>query len=872
MVLLDAAAAGDLALAAARVWGRVLYGARANAEARRNFAPLYLRNTLANAGAMARGTRADAFDGVWTGRPVVVVGAGPSLDEALPALAAAGSRAVVVATDTALRPLLHAGITPQVVVGADPSASNARHFAALPPCDETWLVAESALDPRAAAAFPGRTAWFRVAAHDPWPWLTTEGLDVPVVEMWGSVLTAAYQVALRGGADPVVFVGADLAFTGDRPYARGTTYEFDWGYTATLGASLAEAWRRQTGMTRTIAVPGIDGRPVATSQALVAFRDWLVAQAARAGRQVVNATGGGILAGPAITQARLADVLAGRPLLPRPPVPVRPTTSAAPRTLAAAIDRVRRALASGDEAHPLLARWRASTGGPLDGAALDAALGGALEALEQRAPGMACAWLPWTALCAANYRLSRLRHLADDLAPGAAHPPPAVEAVVQAGVLLISTVPTLADGGGAEPTAEAPGNGDPRQAAWPAPVAWPLRVFDSVLPPDAAPVPGGYFDRGVADASDGAGPRSAADVLVSRLHARWLRAAAAHHEGDTAARLRGLARALDEHPSAATPFTQAIATAGAGAGTSWRLPRLGAARALTGLLLRPTEAAPVAMATLRAGDVEVGVSLPGSCGLVTPAVLTERGLPAVSHVYAWDGGVVAVPVHGTASVWIGADGAMRPHLTWPAPIVGELPMDGGAVAWSNGTQSMPALGAGYVLYRPSPDGPVTRETLPFRPTAGVWWNGRLHWTTFRTGLGAWAPGAAPEWRLDDECFCGLVSDGTSLTLAPATRDAAGLVVRRRHERALRLDADGRVAAVSLPPEGAAASIAAGPDWTAAACPDADVIRLARDGVRLDLVCHFPMAVAWAGTSLVVRTAPGDVLLFEGLAGVLDALA
>ena len=80
-----------------------------------------------------------------------------------------------------------------MVVGADPGAANARHFHALPDCSKTWLIAESALDRSATSIFDGRTLWFRLARHHPWPWLQESGIDIGLMEMWGSVLTAAFR-------------------------------------------------------------------------------------------------------------------------------------------------------------------------------------------------------------------------------------------------------------------------------------------------------------------------------------------------------------------------------------------------------------------------------------------------------------------------------------------------------------------------------------------------------------------------------------------------------------------------------------------------------------------------------------------------------
>ena len=243
----------ESALHAAQVAKRIVFGAKANANARRQFAPRYLTNTIRNASALVAGSDIRALRDAYRGIPAVITAAGPSLDNALDPLRDLRDRGLLIACDTTLRPLIANGVTPQLVVGADPGERNARHFQAVGDCHDTWLVAESALDPSVAPRFGNRSFWFRVADHHPWPWYRELGIDVGTVEVWGSVLTAAFQVAILAGCDPIVLVGADFSWTDGRPYARGTTYEFDWAYSAAIGNDLRDAWQQTssgTTMTR----------------------------------------------------------------------------------------------------------------------------------------------------------------------------------------------------------------------------------------------------------------------------------------------------------------------------------------------------------------------------------------------------------------------------------------------------------------------------------------------------------------------------------------------------------------------------------------------------------------------------------------------
>jgi len=296
----------------ARAVVRRLHGdARANAEARRKHGARYLLNTLLNLRSLATEGDVASLAGAFPGLPALVVGAGPSLDHALVHLRQAQEAAIVVCVDTALRPLLTAGVEPHFVVALDPGEANARHLWDLPRCDATFLVAEASVTPVALEHFRGRTFLFSVSDHQPWPWLATHGQPRGRLRAWGSVLTSAYDLALRLGCDPVVFVGSDLAFTGNQPYARNVVYEEDWRRLADWGVPLEQHWRDVMALWPPLDEPDVHGVPTRTAAHLVAFRNWLVEQIGREQhRTIVNATGAGILHGPRVLQRALADVVA----------------------------------------------------------------------------------------------------------------------------------------------------------------------------------------------------------------------------------------------------------------------------------------------------------------------------------------------------------------------------------------------------------------------------------------------------------------------------------------------------------------------------------------------------------------------------------
>jgi len=289
---------------------QIIRGAQANDDARKKFAGRYLLNTLANLPALLAEGDAASLRGICRGIPAIVVAAGPSLDENIRQLRGLDDRVLIVAVDTALRPLRAAGIRPHLVVAVDPSELNAKHLLGLGDTGGSWLIGEGSIDARVFSEFSGRAFSFKVSDHHPWPWLRAHGFDRGGLRAWGSVLTTAFDLACHAGCDPVVFAGADLAYTGGVHYCRGTIHEDAANHAAPIAAraDAFAAWQRDHQRT-TCTEKDIHGAAVVSTPDFVQFRDWLVSRSAEVQpRRVLNATGAGILRGGAITQIDLATM------------------------------------------------------------------------------------------------------------------------------------------------------------------------------------------------------------------------------------------------------------------------------------------------------------------------------------------------------------------------------------------------------------------------------------------------------------------------------------------------------------------------------------------------------------------------------------
>jgi hypothetical protein len=158
--------------------------------------------------------------------PVVVCGAGPSLEAVLPLLKRERAKAGVVACDTALGTLLAAGIEPDLVVCLEGQAHNLPDFTCLGR-RPIALAADLSSHPATFRAVKGpkhltfvritRSLFLgRIAAF-----LSAAGLPFIEVPPLGSVGVHAFHVARSLAAEAVLAAGLDFSFDPGKTHARG---------------------------------------------------------------------------------------------------------------------------------------------------------------------------------------------------------------------------------------------------------------------------------------------------------------------------------------------------------------------------------------------------------------------------------------------------------------------------------------------------------------------------------------------------------------------------------------------------------------------------------------------------------------------------
>ncbi|MDR1256430.1 MAG: DUF115 domain-containing protein, partial [Spirochaetaceae bacterium] len=199
-----------------------------NAATLRRFGKRWIRNQAANMEAVRDlpgvGRLAGLFD-----FPVLLVAAGPSLDDLGGKLKSLWERCIVVAVDTALRFMRREGIWPDFAVSADPQFWNARHLDRCLPA-ESVLVTEAAVYPSALGYRRGAGRTFLCGSLYSLSGFIEERVDTKGrLGAGGSVASSAWDFAASlvcRAPSPTIFVaGLDLAFPRMATHYKGAVFE-----------------------------------------------------------------------------------------------------------------------------------------------------------------------------------------------------------------------------------------------------------------------------------------------------------------------------------------------------------------------------------------------------------------------------------------------------------------------------------------------------------------------------------------------------------------------------------------------------------------------------------------------------------------------
>ena len=207
--------------------------------------------------------------------------------------------AVLVATQTTLKPLLEIGVRPHFVTALDYHEISRRFYEGLTPDDVagTTLVIEPKANPIIAASFPGNVICCRSEFLD--MLLGPCAPDMADVGNGTTVAHLAYRVARWLGCDPVAFIGQDLGFTEGVYYSRGTAIDEVWAPELNVFNTIEMMeWQRIVRNKRHLCqVEDINGRSMYTDSQMSTYLkqfERMFESDRKQGMRVIDATEGGV--------------------------------------------------------------------------------------------------------------------------------------------------------------------------------------------------------------------------------------------------------------------------------------------------------------------------------------------------------------------------------------------------------------------------------------------------------------------------------------------------------------------------------------------------------------------------------------------------
>ncbi|MCK9223913.1 MAG: DUF115 domain-containing protein [Candidatus Muirbacterium halophilum] len=248
------------------------------------------------------------YQGKFENKAAIVVSAGPSLDKNGHYLKQAKGKALIIAVDTVVKPMLSMGIEPDVIISVDSQYANYKHLEGVD-LKDVYCVCSPIVHPNIPELFDGKTIFFNFFFQMS-IWLEQHVKQNGILFTGGSVATVAFDFARKIGANPIVFVGQDLAFTGDYHHCVECYTDKLFFNDFSKDISLAQLHKEdiiKSDKTK-IKEKDIFGNDVITYRVLRDYCKWIEFECGKTIGKMINATEGGILK-ENVDIMRLKDVI-----------------------------------------------------------------------------------------------------------------------------------------------------------------------------------------------------------------------------------------------------------------------------------------------------------------------------------------------------------------------------------------------------------------------------------------------------------------------------------------------------------------------------------------------------------------------------------
>lgn len=195
-----------------------------NSNTLKKFGNLWKRNMFRNLPFLSSLPPIDVWKDFAGGKyPVLLAGAGPSLDDVLDYIPLLAKSHIIVCVDTALRALLAKGVEPDFLVTVDPQYWNSRHIRGLKSCG-TNVITESGVYP-SVFQFQGKDFFLFSSLFPFGQYLEERTEKRHALGAGGSVATTAWDFSRYLNPSSIHIAGLDLSYPGGKTHFKGSLFE-----------------------------------------------------------------------------------------------------------------------------------------------------------------------------------------------------------------------------------------------------------------------------------------------------------------------------------------------------------------------------------------------------------------------------------------------------------------------------------------------------------------------------------------------------------------------------------------------------------------------------------------------------------------------
>lgn len=208
-------------------------------------------------------------------KPVIIVGAGPSLDNNKHYIKHVQNKAIIFSSGTALKSLLLSGIRPDIFMIIDPNETTYKQIEGIEDIDIPAVFLSTASQ-FTSSKFRGS----KLIAYQQ-GYTREDNIYRETIQSGGSVVTSMLDICIKMGCNPIAFVGVDLAYTLNKHHADNT----DHGDNNKV--KILENMRT---------VKGRNGEELKTTLGLLSFKKWIENKISEHKETTfINCTEGGVI-------------------------------------------------------------------------------------------------------------------------------------------------------------------------------------------------------------------------------------------------------------------------------------------------------------------------------------------------------------------------------------------------------------------------------------------------------------------------------------------------------------------------------------------------------------------------------------------------